>query len=154
MSQPNDAAAAAAIRAHHAELHDRFADLVRRLGDAVRGGSDPLAARDALLAFLDTELLPHARAEEAVLYPAGERGETAELVRAMIDEHRVIVARIGALRTTTDGLELVAGSSALLALFESHLAKENERLIPALAADPAVALAERLAGMRELLGAA
>lgn len=154
MSKTADDGAAAAIRAHHGELHDRFADLVRHLDEAVRAGADLIPARGGLLAFLDTELLPHARAEEAILYPAGERGETAALVRAMIDEHRDLAARIAVLRTTTDGLDLVARASAVLALFESHLTKENERLIPALVADPTVALAERLAGMHELLGGA
>lgn len=154
MSKSTDAEAAAAIRAHHVELHDRFADLVAGIGEAARSGRDPVAARDALLAFLDGELLPHARAEEGALYPAGEKGETTALVRAMIDEHRDIVGRIEALRTTVDPLDLVARSSGLLALFESHLAKENDRLLPTLVADPTVSLAERLAGMHELLGAA
>lgn len=154
MSRTEDAEAAAAIRAHHVELHERFADLVAGVRHAVRSGADPVAARDALLAFLDGELVPHARAEEAALYPAGAKGPTTALVAAMIDEHRDIVRRIEVLRSTTDGLDLVGGANAVLALFESHLAKENERLIPALVADPDVALAERLAGMHELLGAA
>lgn len=149
-----DTEAAAAIRAHHEELHDHFASLVGAITDAVRAGIDATPARDALLAFLDGELLPHARAEEAVLYPAGAKGETSALVRAMIDEHGDIVGRIHELRSARDGLDLVARTAALLALFESHLAKENERLIPALVADPTATLGDRLAGMHELLGAA
>lgn len=149
-----DSEAATAIRAHHEELHGHFANLVRAVADAVRAGSDPIPARDALLAFLDRELLPHARAEEAALYPAGAKGGTSALVEAMIDEHGDIVGRIHDLRSTRDGIELVARTAALLALFESHLAKENERLIPTLLTDSTAALAERLAGMHELLGAA
>jgi hypothetical protein len=148
-----DADAAAAIRAHHVELQERFAACVENVRAAVRGGGDPIAARDALVAFLEGELIPHARAEEAALYPAAATGATLSLVEAMIDEHREILARLGVLRATSDGLALVARSSALLALFESHLAKENERLIPALVADPGVSLVERLVGMHELLGA-
>jgi hypothetical protein len=40
----------------------------------------------------------------------------------------------------------------VLALFEAHLWKENELLVPALVADPSVDLGRLLSGMHELVG--
>ena len=40
----------------------------------------------------------------------------------------------------------------MLALFESHLAKENDYLVPALVADPDVELGVLLEGMHALVG--
>jgi hemerythrin HHE cation binding domain-containing protein len=144
--------AAAAIRAHHAELHEGLRMRVVALVAAVRGGSDHRPAVDAVLEFLDRELLPHAAAEERTLYRAADTGPTAILVDAMQAEHRDIVGRVGRLRDRPDGLGAATIASAILALFESHLAKENDRLIPALLARPDVSLGDLLAGMHELVG--
>lgn len=144
--------AAEAIRAHHVELQSTLTGTVDALRDAVRNGRPWHATRDDVLRFLDTELLPHAAAEERALYPAGATGATASLVAAMIDEHGAIIGRVGALRTAVDPIDAVAEASAVLALFEVHLAKENDRLIPALVADPSISLESLLAGMHELLG--
>ena len=152
MSNLADEEAAAAIRAHHVELNDDLRACVAALGNAVRSGTDHTMARDAVAAYLDGELLPHAAAEEAALYPAGDTGITAMLVRAMRDEHRTLVGRVGDLRATTDALDAATGATAILALFESHLSKENDLLIPALVANPDVALADLLRGMHELVG--
>lgn len=152
MSTQSSLEAAEAIRGHHVELQGEFRRRVHGVLAAVREGTPATDARDDVLAFLDHELVPHAMAEERALYPAGDVGLSALLVEAMIAEHRDIVRRIDDLRAATDPVEIVAGSSALLALFEAHLAKENDRLIPALLARPDVSLADLLAGMHELVG--
>jgi iron-sulfur cluster repair protein YtfE (RIC family) len=142
-----DVQAVAAIRAHHAEL----ASDVRRLALAVVGAGGSAATGGDLLDYLDREVLPHAAAEERALYPAGDSGATALLVRAMRDEHANLIAHVDALRHAT-GIEAAGSAMSILALFESHLHKENDLLIPALAADPDVSLADLLHGMHELLG--
>lgn len=152
MSNLPDEEAAAAIRAHHVELNADLRARVATLGDAVRSRTDHARAQDAVVAYLDGELLPHAAAEEVALYPAGDTGTTAMLVRAMRDEHRNLVGRVGELRGTADPLDAALGSAAILALFESHLSKENDLLIPALVANPDVALGDLLHGMHELVG--
>jgi len=147
-----DAESAGAIRAHHKELQGALRrERVAALGDAVRA-RQPMNRPSAVLAFLDTELLPHAAAEERSIYPAGDRGVTAMLVHAMLDEHRNLIARVAGLRKSTDAIEAVGIASAILALFESHLSKENDLLLPALMADPSVLLGELLGGMHEILG--
>jgi hypothetical protein len=74
------------------------------------------------------------------------------LVRSMRDEHVNLVAHVGAFRDASDAIGAVGLSSAIYALFDSHLHKENDLLIPTLVADPSVSLAELLGGMHELLG--
>jgi iron-sulfur cluster repair protein YtfE (RIC family) len=142
-----DAQAAAAIRAHHAEL----AAEIRRRALAVAAAGGTVETAGDLLDFLDQDLLPHALAEEQALYPAGDSGMTALLVRAMRDEHVGLIAHVDALRGAS-GVEAIGISRAILALFESHLHKENDLLIPALADEPDVSLADLLSGMHELLG--
>ena len=147
-----DEEAAAAIRAHHVELQGTLRARVGDLRDAVRAGRPHGLSEGAVLGYLEDDLLPHAAAEEAALYPAGDTGLTALLVRAMREEHKGIVANVDRLRGAADGLEAVATASAILALFEAHLWKENELLIPALVADPNVSLGELLSGLHELVG--
>ena len=147
-----DTESADAIREHHEELRNALRERVVALRDAVRAGQPHEPLQRAVLAFLDTELLPHAAAEERSIYPAGDRGVTAMLVHAMLDEHRNLIAHVAGLRKSTDAIEAVGIASAILALFESHLSKENDLLLPALMADPSVSLGELLGGMHEILG--
>jgi hypothetical protein len=152
MSTTSPLEAAAAIKGHHVELHNGLRDRVNVLLTAARQNGPYEAARDAIVAFLDAEILPHAAAEERTLYRAADTGVSALLVEAMRAEHRDLVARVGELRHAGDLITSVSEASAILALFESHLAKENNRLIPALLALPDVSLGDLLAGMHELVG--
>lgn len=152
MTTLTNAQAANAIRAHHDEMATTLRDRVTVLTSAVRAGDGHEAAAGAVLEYLDTELLPHATAEERALYPAGDTGMAALLVRSMRDEHVNLIAHVGAFRTATDGIDSATRASAILALFESHLHKENELLVPLLVADPNVSLSDLLSGMHELLG--
>lgn len=147
-----DAQAADAMRTHHAELEMGLRRRVAGLGAAVQARQPHFAEQQAVLDFLEGELLPHAIAEERTLYPAGDTGVTALLVRAMRDEHRNLVAHVDAFRDASDAVQAIGLGSAILALFESHLTKENDLLIPALVADENVSLADLLGGMHELLG--
>jgi hypothetical protein len=70
----------------------------------------------------------------------------------MREEHRNLVAHVAELRDATDAVTVATTAAAIRALFESHLMKENELLIPALVADPHVGLESLLAGMHELVG--
>lgn len=152
MTTLTDAQAAEAMRSHHAEMATELRRRVDAIASAVRDGRSHDDPRREVLAYLAGELLPHAAAEEEALYPAGDTGLVALLVRSMRDEHVNLVNHVEAFRDATDAVDAVAISSAIRALFESHLYKENELLIPALVADPSVALGELLGGMHELLG--
>jgi iron-sulfur cluster repair protein YtfE (RIC family) len=147
-----DAQAAEAIRAHHSEMATTLRQRVAALGAAVQARQGHFDQQRAVLDYLENELLPHARAEEDALYPAGDIGDTALLVRSMRDEHVNLVAHVDAFRRATDAIQALSLSAAILALFDSHLHEENDLLIPALMDRPDVSLAALLGGMHELLG--
>lgn len=150
---PADAEAVEAVTSHHAELAGGLTARVAAVLGTARAGQDAGPARAALVAWARTELLPHAKAEEEALYPAGLGLPTMRaLVEAMVAEHRVLVQLVDRL-TTADTVEAVASAAALQVLFETHLAKENDQLLPALAQAPDVSLAQLLQGMHQALAA-
>jgi hypothetical protein len=95
--------------------------------------------------------VPHAQAEERTLYPAaGDFVQARLLVDAMLAEHGVITGLVEDLAGATDGVRAAATASALRTLFDSHLSKENDQLLPLLAQAPDVDLAGLLDGMHDL----
>ena len=147
-----DADAAEKVEQHHAEMAGRLALLT---SDVVRAARTDRAqaARQELLSWLRDDLVPHATAEEQTLYPAAsEIAEARLLVEAMLAEHVLIHRLVGDLEAATDPIEAAAVARALETLFGSHLAKENDQLIPTLVASPDYSVAEMLDGMHELLG--
>lgn len=132
------------LRAEHRDLWPHL----RALPALAAGLADwdaglPARLRDAV-AFLRGHLVPHAQAEEAVLYPAYERVTGAPGATAtMVSDHREIVRRIEELeRFAADAgpaapgaarvEELRAALYGLDAILALHFAKEEEDLLPAL----------------------
>jgi uncharacterized protein (DUF2249 family) len=151
-STPADAAAIEAVRGHHAELAGGLAARVSALHGAARSGQDAAPARADLVAWARAELLPHARAEETALYPAGQALPRARmLVEAMLAEHGVLAELVDQL-ASGDAVQAVAAAGALQALFDTHVEKENELLLPALAEAGEVSLGDLLAQMHAALG--
>ena len=149
-----DAQALEAIETHHAELAGGLALKIDALRRAAHDDARRPAARDGLVAWCHAELLPHAQAEEEVLYAAARAlPEVRLLVTAMSDEHDILASLVATLDTADDPDELVGAATALRTLFDSHVAKENELLLPALAADAATSLAGLLDGMHTALDA-
>ncbi|MGA5299559.1 DUF2249 domain-containing protein [Nucisporomicrobium flavum] len=154
MSQ-SDRTAAAAVVAHHEQLAAALTRQVAELVEAADIGSlrRTWAVRDELVGWVHTELLPHAYAEEEALYPAAARRPEAKLlVDGMLGEHRAIAELVTELETTPSPVAAAAAARALRAVFEAHLAKENELIVPVLVDAGDVDLAALLAGMHELLG--
>jgi uncharacterized protein (DUF2249 family)/iron-sulfur cluster repair protein YtfE (RIC family) len=150
-----DAAASVAVEQHHAQLAGSLGLRVEGLVAAAANRNDAVAqkARQELVAWCRTELVPHALAEEKAMYPVAQaRTEGRLLVDGMLDEHVLITGLVEELDRTTDPVRAAAAGKALQTLFESHLAKENELVLPLLVAAPDVSLAEILGGMHELLG--
>ena len=147
-----DAEAAEKVEQHHAEMAGRLALLTADVVASARTDRAQ-AARRELLSWLRDDLVPHATAEEDTLYPAAARiAEARLLVEAMLAEHVLIRRLVAELETAVDPIEAAAVARSLEALFGSHLAKENDQLIPALVASPDYSVAEMLTGMHELLG--
>ena len=150
-----DAQAVEAVKSHHAQLAGALAVQVEALVDAASRGDLPGAgaASEALVRWCDAELVPHALAEEQAMYPSAHEDLRARLlVDAMIAEHADIVALVEAIRQSTGPVRAAASAQALRSLFDSHLVKENEQILPLLAESSEVSLAGILGGMHELLG--
>jgi uncharacterized protein (DUF2249 family) len=154
-SSEADARAAEAVEAHHAEMAGALALKVESLSAAARAGrqSDADEVRGDLVDWCRTELVPHALAEESTLYQAAaERVEARLLVEAMLAEHQVIIGLASQLARASHAVSAAELARALRVVFESHLAKENDQILPLLVSAPDVSVAELLAGMHELLG--
>jgi uncharacterized protein (DUF2249 family) len=153
-SNEAEAAAVAAVEQHHAQLAGALNLRVEALLRSVAGG-DPAADRERreLVEWCRRELVPHALAEEEALYPAAHDTVQARLlVEGMLDEHRMLTGLVDEISAAPNLTRAAAAGHALRVMFAAHLAKENELILPLLAAAPDVALADLLAGMHELLG--
>ena len=153
-SNEADARAAEAVEQHHAQLAGVLAQKVGlSVAVARTSRSLDLEVRADLVNWCRGELIPHALAEERTLYAAaGQRPETRLLVEAMLAEHRVIIGLIEELDGALDGVSVALLASSLQAVFEVHLAKENDQVLPSLVGAPDVSVADLLGDMHELLG--
>jgi uncharacterized protein (DUF2249 family)/iron-sulfur cluster repair protein YtfE (RIC family) len=151
---PADDEAAAAVVRHHAQLAGALRDRVDRLLEqAERGGAEAEQVRQDLLAWLQRELVPHALAEERTLYPAAAaRPRGALLVDGMLGEHRTITGLVAEIASASSLVRAAAAARALDAVFATHLAKENDLVVPLLVEAGDVSLAALLEGMHTLLG--
>ncbi|MGW6006941.1 DUF2249 domain-containing protein [Oerskovia enterophila] len=148
-----DSRAVEAVVAHHTEMNGTLGLLVEALVQAVETGAPAGPAHRRLVDWTRSDLLPHAQAEEAAMYPHAHRDEHARLlVDAMIAEHGVIGALVDALDEAATPVRAAAHARALQVLFETHMTKENEQILPLLALSSDVSLAGVLDGMHELLG--
>lgn len=154
-SSPADADAAAAVEQHHAAMAGALALRAESLAALARSGrAEELAGlRDDLVGWCRDELVPHALAEEETLYAAAAaRPEGRLLVEAMLAEHEVIVGLVDRVARATDPVDVALAAASLRVVFEVHLAKENDQVLPLLVADPEVSVAELLGGLHELVG--
>jgi len=118
------------VRAHHTELRRKLLEKV----EAWLGTGSPEAFQD-LTNFLSGELLSHARAEEAHLYPAveplvkawGRATATMSIDHEFIEDY---IRRIQAWPDPETRRELVLG---LQAIFTLHLEKEERVYLPLIA---------------------
>lgn len=145
------------FRREHAELLEHIEHLAAAARELPSLSEEEReAVRDRILSFLEGTLLPHARAEEEVLYP-----EWAALVGfadaavPMIHDHEAIVARVDRLSivplSDVDMLQqLLYGLHALISV---HFRKEEDLQLPVFDANPEAA-ARVLERMGERVGEA
>lgn len=129
------------MMAHHDELQAHLRERTGALTTAAEAGGDTGEARTALHDFLAGEVIPHALAEEDAIYSAGSAIDTlAPLVAGMIMEHHTLVELAGQVEHGGTSIGAAAAATAFGALFDVHVRKENELLLPGLIAagtDPA-----------------
>ena len=147
-----------AFRAEHAELIEHIEHLrvaAHKLPELTAAERADVLER--VLDFLRDTLLPHARAEELVLYPEWARiVGYADAAAPMVHDHAAIGERIDALaRTPADELatlqELLYGLHALISV---HFRKEEDIQLPAFDTQPQALVDDVLARMAEVAGPA
>ena len=143
----------AAIISHHAELQQTLTRSAAAVVTAARRGAPFEEALQQLGLVLVNDVIPHARAEEDVLYAAATAEKLRPLVTGMIFEHETITSLARDLVATRIALEAAAAARAIEAVFVGHVRRENELLLPALAADPEVDLPALLPVMQERFAA-
>jgi uncharacterized protein (DUF2249 family)/iron-sulfur cluster repair protein YtfE (RIC family) len=144
-----------AMLAHHRALVEHVGIRMSALTGAVAAGSPHEAAAAALVAYLADEVLPHALAEEDTIYRvAGTRAELTVIVTEMVGEHRALASAVEQLANASSGPEAAQHAEAIAALFATHVAKENDILLPPLLVDDEVDLAQLLMQMHRLTEAA
>ncbi|HEX7746809.1 MAG TPA: hemerythrin domain-containing protein [Micromonosporaceae bacterium] len=151
-----DQRAARAVINHHTELAAALTKLTGQLLEAAEAGDPPVARRrqNQLVAWLREELMPHAQAEEAGMYPAAAGLPDGRLlIEGMLGEHRTVAALVAEIEDAASPVAAAAAARALQAVFADHLAKENDLVVPLLVAAGNVSLAGLLDGMHEILGA-
>lgn len=127
--------------------HRALIEQIEQLAEAARrmprlGPDDRRALRGRVLGFLRGTLLPHAAAEEEVLYPEWARlvGYT-DAAAPMIHDHKAIVTRVEHLEAAdvddVDALQQLLYE--LHALVGVHFSKEEDIQLPAFDAAPEVA---------------
>lgn len=145
-----DEAAANAIRRHHehlvAELEQLVADLANVSGQST-GFERPKAQ---IVTWARAVLAPHAAGEETTLYRAAAETEAGRLlITGMVAEHGVILGIVDEIEVSTNPAATAGWAEALLRVFTSHAAKENDLVLPLLVAEPEVDLAELLDDLHE-----
>ena len=144
-----------AVVDHHAQLSAALDGYVHAVREAAeRADANALwQQREALVGWLHAELLSHAYAEEAAMYPvAADQPGGRLLIDRKRREHAAIAGLVGEAERASTALALVAAARALAALFAVHVEKENELVVPLLVAAEGVSLAGLLDGMHDLIG--
>lgn len=124
---------AAGLGAEHAVLLRSFTELMQRATAATATRSD----RASLVLYLRADLLPHARAEERILYPALDSvlKSNGVATAALVLDHRAIerlVNELGMLAAAEEGRQFERKVWGLDAILESHFDKEEQFVMPTL----------------------
>lgn len=146
-TQAHDRELASELMAHHAVMVEELDKLTNDLLNATGNGAQ---AKETLIEWVHSILLPHAAEEEATTYAAAAAlPQGAALIDSMIREHQTIIALAVAFHSS-EGQALAAGyARALSIVFEAHQSKENEIVIPMLL-NAGVSLAQAIANTSEV----
>lgn len=147
-----DSAAVDDIRSRYAELLGRQAALGAAVFAAL-GATGPAfdEAHRAVQAFIDQAVRPQLRATVELIFPASAGIERARLlVEGLLGDTQLIEQTAARIAHATDRVHVVAHVEALRALLEALLSKVADLLLPALAQDSGVPLAELAAQLPEV----
>ncbi len=124
------------ITDHHLELQTTLTSRVNDVIVAAHTNQPHGLAVAQLTQFLAHDIVPHARAEEDVLYAAAVSNELRLLVSGMRFEHETLLALATELSKANSAVDAAGIARAILEIFTGHVRRENELLLPALGDDP------------------
>ncbi len=136
-----------AMLAHHRILGERLERRVASVSAAAAAGQPHGPAVTDLAGLMDREILPHAVAEEATIYRAAALAGMADIVSEMTAEHATLSEATRRLAGAVTAAEAARHAEQIGRLFERHVAKENDVLLPGLLASPGADLPALLADM-------
>jgi len=114
------------------KFHAHHESLIRQIGSLGERAIMNPADASLLISYCNENLIPHAEAEEKVLYV---EVEDEPLIRVMVGEHEEIkskLAAIGDALSATDGEAIARECRGFLNLLNGHFDKEENKLIPIL----------------------
>ncbi len=144
-SSESESSAVTRLTNQQTERVGALAVRVAALSKAVENSDGPLAttARAELVIWAHTDLLPHLSARETTLYPAARRTERARmLVETQLAAAGRILQLVAGVEEAPNPVQALARASAIEALFTALAAADQEHILPLLAQEPGVALAE------------
>lgn len=150
----DDARAAEDLAGDHTAMRGTLHVLTDQLVRAVAGADAALAgaARERLVTWCGTRLLPHLEAEETHLLPAvrvvTDGGPATAIVVRL---HAAVRAAVDDVARTTDPLVAVGAARSVVALMDVHADTLDADLVPLVARDGATALTPLAAEVREAL---
>jgi hypothetical protein len=136
--------------AHHQMMAAQLRHRVARLAGAADDGYG-MQAIGAVHSYLESEVFPHARAEERTLYAAASAAGLSSLVEEMVLEHRHLFAEAEKLTHSAAEGDALDTARGIASLFAMHAEKENASILAPLADDPEVDLQSLLRGMESML---
>ena len=118
-----------AMRTHHRILGEQLGQRVSAVTAAAAAGQPHEAAVAGLIAYLAGEILPHAAAEEATIYPAAAGLDgLAGTVSEMTAEHKILSDAAGRLAEPAAAADAVRRAEEIARLFAAHVAKADTPL--------------------------
>jgi hypothetical protein len=150
MSMDTNRAALEKMVAHHRMMAAELGNRVARVAGAAEDDYGTRAI-EALRSYLESEVFPHARAEEGTVYVAASGAGLSTLVEEMVVEHRRLFAEAEKLiHAEADGSALDT-ARGIASRFAVHAEKENKAILAPLASDPGVDLESVLRDMDSML---
>lgn len=134
----------------HTELQDELAQKTARFLDLLAEDGLPLAARDELVAWARTRVVPFLVRESEVFYPVvSARPQQRPLIEVLNGELAQIAAGLDRLADARVTFDIGSAAVALRVMVGRHLAAERDILLPTLAVSSDNSLASLWAHLNE-----
>lgn len=140
-----------AAEEHHSELWAELTERGHGFINLVARHAEAEAARRHLVRYLEDEVVPHLEAERRAVYTIARHAGFDALVDAMELDHRGLVRQAQQIMAAPDLFEAALATRGFLLLFALRMEKEEQLLLPGLAA-AGIDITELLRGRSDIVG--